>query len=130
MCKLRLFKLFERMKSYFIWTFVVHTWNLKSVKHMWLWKNFENWMQLTIFHQKLLNREFGWLWKRWGSHPNSLLMYLWSAGLLNVKEKRMAICYIMSTCFRNNVERRKSKCCAVLIKHRQKGEQVITLQMA
>ena len=58
--------------------------------------------------------------------------YLWSAGLLNVKEKRMAICYIMSTCFRNNVERRKSKCCAVLIKHHQKvkGEQVITLQMA
>ena len=58
--------------------------------------------------------------------------YLWSAGLLNVKEKRMAICYIMSTCFRNNFEGRKSKCCAVLIKHRQKvkGEQVITLQMA
>ena len=58
--------------------------------------------------------------------------YLWTAGLLNVKEKRMAICYIMSTCFCNNFERRKSKCCAVLIKHRQniKGEQVITFQMA
>ena len=34
--------------------------------------------------------------------------------------------------FGNVFERRESKCCAVLIKHRRKvnGEQVITLQMA
>ena len=57
--------------------------------------------------------------------------YLWSAGLLHVEEKGMTICYIMSRCFGNVFERRKSKCCAVLIKqHRKvKGEQVTTLQM-
>ena len=57
--------------------------------------------------------------------------YLWSAGLLQVEEKGMTICYIMSRCFGNVFERRKSKCCAVLIKqHRKvKGEQVTTLQM-
>ena len=34
--------------------------------------------------------------------------------------------------FRNVFERRESKCCALLIKHRRKvkGEQVITLQIA
>ena len=44
----------------------------------------------------------------------------------------MIIYYIMSRCFRNVSERRESKCCAVLIKHRckVKGEQVIILQMA
>ena len=50
--------------------------------------------------------------------------YLWRAGLLNVKEKGMTICYI--------VNRRESKCCAVLMKHCHKvnAEQVVTLQMA
>ena len=57
--------------------------------------------------------------------------YLWSAGLLQVEQKGMTICYIMSRCFGNVFERRESKCCAVLIKHRHKvkGEQVTTLQM-
>ena len=57
--------------------------------------------------------------------------YLWSAGLLQVEEKGMTICYIMSRCFGNVFERRESKCCAVLIKHHHKvkGEQVTTLQM-
>ena len=57
--------------------------------------------------------------------------YLWSAGLLQVEEKGMTICYIMSRCFGNVFERRESKCCAVLIKHRRKvkSEQVTTLQM-
>ena len=91
---------------------------LKKCKTMWLWKHFENWMQLTTFHQKLQNWEFGWLWKRSGRH-------------IFVEEKGMTICCIMSRCFRNVFERRESKCCAVLIKHRRKvkGEQVITLQM-
>ena len=57
--------------------------------------------------------------------------YLWSAELLHVEENGMTICYIMSRCFGNVFERRKSKCCAVLIKHHRKvkGEQVATLQM-
>ena len=57
--------------------------------------------------------------------------YLWSAGLLQVEQKGMTICYIMSRCFGNVFERRESKCCAVLIKHRRKvkSEQVTTLQM-
>ena len=38
---------------------------------------------------------------------------MWSAGLLNVKEKEMTIYYIMNMCF----ERRESKCFAVLIKY-------------
>ena len=45
--------------------------------------------------------------------------YLWRAGLLNVKEKGMTICYIKV----------KVKCFVILMKHRRKvkGEQVITL---
>ena len=56
--------------------------------------------------------------------------YLWSAVLLNVKEKGMTKCYIMSS--RLVMFLREGKCCAVLIKHRceVKGEQVITLHMA
>ena len=51
------------------------------------------------------------------------------AGLLNVKEKGMTICY--DQVFGNVFERRESKCCAVLMKHCQKGKgkQVIILQM-
>ena len=55
--------------------------------------------------------------------------YLWRTGLLNVKEKGMTICYIMSRCLVMFL--RESKYCGVL-KHRRKvkGEQMITLQMA
>ena len=58
--------------------------------------------------------------------------YLWRAGLLDVKEKGMTICYIMNRCFFNVFERRESKCCGVLMRHchKVKVEQVITLQMA
>ena len=58
--------------------------------------------------------------------------YLWRAGLLNVKEKGMTICYIMNRCLGNVFERRESKCCAALMKHHCKvrGGQVIALQMA
>ena len=58
--------------------------------------------------------------------------YLWRAGVLNVKEKGMTICYIYEEVFGDVFERRKSKYCAVLMKHRLKvkGEQRITLQMA
>ena len=53
------------------------------------------------------------------------------AGLLNVKEKGMNICYIMNRCFFFS-ERSGSKCRGVLMKHcpKVKGEQVIILQMA
>ena len=56
---------------------------------------------------------------------------MWNAGLLNVKEKGTAIYYIMNKSFGNIFERRRSKCCAVLVKHRRKvnGEQVISVQM-
>ena len=53
------------------------------------------------------------------------------AGVLNVKEKGMIISYIMNRCLVMFFERRISKCCAVLMKHRRKvkGEHVIILQM-
>ena len=56
--------------------------------------------------------------------------YFWSAVLLNVKEKGMTICYIMSS--RLVLSLREGKCCAALIKNRCefKGEQVITFHMA
>ena len=52
--------------------------------------------------------------------------YLRRARLLNVMEKWITICLV------NVFERRESKCCQVLMKHRRKvkGEQVITLHMA
>ena len=53
-------------------------------------------------------------------------------GFLNVKEKRMVIRYIMNRCLVMFLRgERRSNCCAVLMKHRQKvkGEQVIILQM-
>ena len=55
--------------------------------------------------------------------------YLRRARLLNVMEKGMLH---YEQVFGNVFERRESKCCAVLMKHRckVKGEQVITLQMA
>ena len=51
---------------------------------------------------------------------------------VNVKEKGMSICYIMNRYLVKDFERRDSKCCAVLMKyrHKVKGEQMITLQMA
>ena len=57
--------------------------------------------------------------------------YLWRAGLLNVKGKGMIICYIIDRCLASAFERRESKCCGVLMKHRRtvKREQVITPQM-
>ena len=55
------------------------------------------------------------------------------AGLLNVKEKGMTIGYEQDyeQVFGNIFERRESKFCAVLMKHRRKvkGEQVLILQM-
>ena len=59
--------------------------------------------------------------------------YLWRSRLLNVKKKGTTICYIhYEQVFGNVFERRESKCCGVLMKHRQKvkGEQVIIFQMA
>ena len=55
------------------------------------------------------------------------------AGLLNVKKKGMTIGYEQDyeQVFGNIFERRESKFCAVLMKHRRKvkGEQVLILQM-
>ena len=58
--------------------------------------------------------------------------YLWRAGLLNMKGKGMNHMLHYEQVFGNVFERRESKCCGVLMKHRRKvkGEQVITLQMA
>ena len=58
--------------------------------------------------------------------------YLWREGLLNMKEKGMAICYIMKRCLVMFLRGGKSKCCAVLMKHCRnvKGEQMTTLQMS
>ena len=55
--------------------------------------------------------------------------YLRRARLLNVMEKGMLH---YEQVFGNVFERRESKCCAVLMKHRckVKGEQMMTLQMA
>ena len=57
--------------------------------------------------------------------------YLWKAGLLNVKENRMTIYYIINRCLVDVFERRESKCCAISIKYfcKVKGQQVIILQM-
>ena len=56
--------------------------------------------------------------------------YSWRAGLLNVKEKVMFICYIMNSCLVMFL--RGGKCYAVLMKHhhRVKGEKRITLRIA
>ena len=59
---------------------------------MWLWQNFENRMQLATFHQKLHNSEFEW------DETDETDAYLWREGLLNVKEKGMAIYYFMNKC--------------------------------
>ena len=55
--------------------------------------------------------------------------YLWRAGLLNVKEKRNDHMLHYQLVFGNVFERRKSKCCAALVKQRRKvkSEQLITL---
>ena len=58
--------------------------------------------------------------------------YLWNAGILNMKEKGMTICYNYEQVLGNVFERRESKCCGVLMKHccKMKCEQLIALQMA
>ena len=45
---------------------------------------------------------------------------LWRAGLLNVKKKKNYHMLHYEQVFRNVLERRKSKCCGVLMKHRHK----------
>ena len=58
--------------------------------------------------------------------------YLWREGLLNMKKKGMAICYIMNRCLGMFLKGGKGKCCEVLMKHcrKVKDEQVITLHMS
>ena len=92
---------------------------------MWLWQNFENWMQLATFHQKLQNLESGWFWKRWGRR-----VFLQSRTFKCEGESNDHILHYEQV-FGNVFEMRKNKCCGVLMKHRRKvkGEQVITLQM-
>ena len=55
-------------------------------------------------------------------------VYLWGAGLVNVKKKGMTICYLMSRCWVMFLRGGKVN----VVKHHRKvkGEQVITLQMA
>ena len=92
---------------------------------MWLWQNFENWMQLKAFHQKLQNQEFGWLWKRWGRR-----VFVESMIFKREAERNDHMLYYEQV-FGNVFERRESKCYAVLMKYyrKVKGEQMITLQM-
>ena len=92
------FILFEKMKSYFMRTFVVHNWNWKNIYLMWLWQNFENWMKLATFLQKLQNDDF---------ERDEADAYLWTAGPLNVKKKGMIICYVMNRCLVMLLRRRK-----------------------
>ena len=93
---------------------------------MWLWQNFENWMQLATFHQKLQNQEFGWLWKGWGR-----CAFVESRNFKCEGERNDHMIHYEQV-FGNISERRQSKYCGVLMKHHRKikGEQVITLQMA
>ena len=57
-------------------------------------------------------------------------MYLWRAGLLNLKEKGMTKRYIMNRYLVMFLK--ESRCGVALMKYRRKvkGEQVITLQIA
>ena len=93
---------------------------------MWLWQNFENWMQLATFHKcRIKNLD--------AFERDEADAYLWRSGLLNGKGMRKEWPSLHYRQVLGNVfERRESKCCAVLMKHRRKvkGEQVITLQMA
>ena len=93
---------------------------------MWIWQNFENWMQLSTFHQKLQNKEFGWLWNRWGRR---VFVKRWT---FKCEGERSYHMLHYKQVFGNFFERKARKCCGVLIKHcrKVKGEQVITLQMA
>ena len=56
--------------------------------------------------------------------------YLWRAGL-KYEQERNEHMLLYEQVFGDVFERRESKCCAVLMKHRRKvkGEQVIILQM-
>ena len=58
-------------------------------------------------------------------------LYLWRAGLLNVKEKGMAICYIMNRCLVMFLREGKVNVAQYWwnVVAKLKGEQVITLQM-
>ena len=59
-------------------------------------------------------------------------IFLWRAGLLNQKDHVKTICHHHEQVFGNVFERRETKCCGVLIKHKRKvkAEQLITLKMA
>ena len=93
---------------------------------MWLWQNFENWMQLGTFHQKLQNQEFGWLWKRWGR------FVFVDSRTFKYEEERNDNMPNYEQVFDNVFDRRESKYCGVLIKkcHKFEGKQVIFLQTA
>ena len=92
---------------------------------MWLWQNFENWMQLAIFHQKLQNQEFGWLWNRWGRR---VFVESWTFKCEGVRNDHMLH---YEQVFGNVSEMRESKCCAAMMKHCRKVKgKLVTLQMA
>ena len=94
---------------------------------MWLWQNFENWMQLVTCHKKLQNLEVGWLLKemRQTCICGEQDFQKWRR-----KEWPYAIHY--EQVFGNVFGRRESKCCGVMMKNSRivRGEQEITLQMA
>ena len=88
---------------------------------MRFWRNFENWMLLSTFHQTLQIKNLD------DFERDEADADFWRAGLLNVKEKRMAICYIMNSCLVIFLRREKVNVVQYWWNIIVKGEQVITL---
>ena len=88
--------------------------------------DFEKWMQLAKYHQKLQNSEFGWLWKKWGRR-----VFVGSRTFKCEGERNGHMLHYEQV-VGNVFKRRESKYCAVMMKHSRKvkGEQVIILPMA
>ena len=123
--RLGLFKLFEKIKI-IVYTNICNT-HLKlkkcliyvTLKELWKLNGTCNILP------ELQNLEFGWLWKRWGRRVSV------DSRTFKCEGERNDNMLHYEQVFGNVFERRKSKCCAVLMKHhgKVKGEQVITFQM-
>ena len=92
MYRLGLFKRFERMKSWFIWKFVVNTWKKKMSSICdfdRIWKT-ECYFQHFTRNCRIKNLD--------DFECDEADAYLWRAWRLNVKGKEMIICYIINRC--------------------------------
>ena len=63
---------------------------------MWLWQNFEKWIQLATFQHFFLILQIKNLDAIEGYETE---VYLWRVELLNVQEKVLNLCFIMIRCF-------------------------------